>query len=103
MSGFRPPENEQDAETFSQMTEEVSQMLPLVWGRSEAVDGIQECLKAFYVIISTEDSYNKPSCALLHIIDKIPKSFLDLSTKTILEESGQQNGEAKTVVGLQVN
>ncbi len=88
-------------ETFFSEAQEVSMMLPLVWGRSEATDGVEECLKAFYVIISTEESYSKPSCALVSVIDKIPRRFLNLSTKAILEESGQQQGEAKTVIGLQ--
>ena len=47
------------------------------------------------------DSYSKPSSALLHIIDKIPRAFLDRATQTILEDTGQQQGESKAVVGLQ--
>ena len=60
LSGFRSNANSSngnkndDEQQFASDTEEISQILPLIWGRSETVDGIQECLKAFYVIISTE-------------------------------------------------
>ena len=105
LAGYRMPDRlqaqpEQMGQFFMEVAE-VSRILPLVWGRSHATDGVEECLKAFYVTISTEDSYSKPSCALASAITHIPRPFLDLSTKTILEESGQQQGEAKCVVGLQ--
>ncbi len=48
------------------------------------------------------ESDSKPSCALVHVVDKIPHQFLELAAKSILLESGQQQGEAKTVVALQV-
>ena len=64
--------------------------------------GVQECLSAFYAIITTEDdSFHKPSCALLHVLDKIPDLFLGRATRAMLEDSGQPQFEAKTVVGLQ--
>ncbi len=63
LSGYRPPDCSEDAdaeaiaearETFFRDTEEVSKIFPLLWSQTEATDGIQECLKAFYSIISTE-------------------------------------------------
>ena len=70
--------------------------------------GVQECLSAFYAIITTEDDSfagSKPSCALLHVVDKIPDALLSRATRAMLEDSGQhgqpQLFEAKTVVGLQ--
>ena len=41
-------------DAFVEHSKEVSKLLPLIWGRSPATEGVQECLKAFYVIISTE-------------------------------------------------
>ena len=70
--------------------------------RSVDTRGVQECLKAFYAIITTEDdSFAKPSCALLHVVDKIPDVLLGSATRAMLEDSGQPQFEAKTVVGLQ--
>ena len=66
--------------------------------------GVQECLSAFYAIITTEDDSfagSKPSCALLHVVDKIPDVLLGSATRAMLEDSGQPQFEAKTVVGLQ--
>ncbi len=64
LAGYRLPQqvegeaNEEQEEAakeeFFRETAEVSKMLPLVWGRSDDTDGVEECLKAFYVIISTE-------------------------------------------------
>lgn len=55
LAGYRRVEGEDSSsDAFERDTAEVSRMLPLVWGRSEDTDGIQECLKAFYIIISTE-------------------------------------------------
>ena len=102
LAGYKRPADDARVQDFASSCANVSRMLPLVWGRSEATDGIQQALKAFYAIISTEDSYCKPSCALLNVIDKVPRAFLDMATHTILEESGQQQGEAKTVIGLRV-
>jgi ubiquitin carboxyl-terminal hydrolase 35/38 len=51
--------------------------------------------------VSAADSYSKPSCALLHVIDKIPPAFLSRAARQILEDSRQEQNEAKTVVGLQ--
>ena len=70
--------------------------------RSVDTRGVQECLQAFYAIITTEDdSFAKPSCALLHVVDKIPDVLLGSATRAMLEDSGQPQFEAKTVVGLQ--
>ena len=68
--------------------------------RSVDTRGVQECLNAFYAIITTEGD-DKPSCALLHVVDKIPENLLHGATRHMLEDSGQPQFEAKTVVGLQ--
>lgn len=99
MAGFRhadPPGN------FFSQTENISKVFPLIWGQSESRDGIQECLKAFYSIISSEDSYSAPSCALASVIDKIPQYLLEGATHDLLEDSNLPHGEARTVLALQV-
>lgn len=128
MAGFRVNSGETApaAAQFSADANQVSGMLTLIWGQTTDTEVMQKCLHAFYVIISTEggmiqsfksqlsqqsfhsvlplfsDSFGKPSCALLRVIEKIPKHFLDGATKTILDDSCRSDGEAKTVVGLQV-
>ena len=103
MAGYgTPASGPGDREAFGADAQEVSRMLPLIWGRSVDTQGVQECLTAFYAIITTEDdSFNKPSCALLHVVDKIPDAFLRSASRTMLDDSGQPQFEAKTVVGLQ--
>lgn len=103
LAGYQVHAIKSDQMNFFEATEEVSQMLPLIWGRSAATEGIQECLKAFYSIISSEgkDALSSPSCGLMTIIDKIPNFFLERATQAILDESSQASGEARTVVGLQ--
>eukprot|EP00094_Tigriopus_californicus_P007715 TCALIF_07430-PA protein Name:"Similar to USP35 Ubiquitin carboxyl-terminal hydrolase 35 (Homo sapiens)" AED:0.04 eAED:0.04 QI:47/1/0.90/1/1/1/11/0/1115 len=103
LAGYQIHAVKSDQMNFFEATDEVSQMLPLIWGRSAATDGIQECLKAFYSIISSEgkDALSSPSCGLMAIIDKIPNVFLERATQAILDESSQATGEARTVIGLQ--
>ena len=87
---------------FFSQTDNISKIFPLVWGQSESPDGIQECLKAFYSIISSEDSYSAPSCALASVIDKIPQYLLEGATQALLDDSNLPQGEARTVLALQV-
>jgi hypothetical protein len=55
MAGYRmQTETAEARKTFSAAADEVGKMLPLVWGRSTDTEGVQECLKTFYDIISTE-------------------------------------------------
>ena len=101
LAGFRMPPSSED--TFLAAVNQVSKMLPLLWGRTADSDGIQRCLEAFYAIITAEeaDASNRPSCALLYVVDKIPPPFLKRATLMILEDSGVAANEAKTVAGLQ--
>jgi len=101
LASFRLPQEDSLKAAFCSETAEISKILPLVWSRSEARDSLDECLKAFYCIVSTEDSDSKPSCALLNVIDKVPRPYLEMATTTILEESSHQQGEAKAVYALQ--
>lgn len=103
LAGFRRFSHEPEVKrAFWTKTEHVSRMLPLVWGRSESVNGVQECLKAFYVIISkNEENFTQPSSALSCLMEKIPSHFLNVAADVILRESSQQQGEANAVIALQ--
>ena len=59
LAGFRMAnkegrDEEEEEKEFFRETDEVSKILPLIWGQSDATDGVDDCLKAFYIIISTE-------------------------------------------------
>lgn len=55
LSGFRstlPPQELPDEE-FILKADEISQILPLIWGQSVDMTCIKECLQVFYTIISS--------------------------------------------------
>lgn len=69
LAGYQVHAIKSDQMNFFEATEEVSQMLPLIWGRSAATEGIQECLKAFYSIISSEGKGKIKEKAVRALID----------------------------------
>eukprot|EP00095_Tigriopus_kingsejongensis_P010320 maker-scaffold187_size272365-snap-gene-1.28 protein:Tk10320 transcript:maker-scaffold187_size272365-snap-gene-1.28-mRNA-1 annotation:"ubiquitin carboxyl-terminal hydrolase 38-like" len=103
LAGYQIQHVGQDWEVFEQATEDVSLMLPLIWGRSSSVDGILDSLRVFYTIMSSEgkDYLSSPGCGLLSIIDKIPTFFQEKAVQDMVEQSSQPSGEARAVIVLE--
>lgn len=91
---------------FVEKADLVSDILSRIWGQSlETRECIEEGLRLFYDIISSSDSYSRPSCALMSFIDKVPSAMMEKALETIIDEKSVTTNyeEGRTVVGLLVN
>ena len=87
---------------FLGQAERFSGIVSQVW--SAQPDCINDCLHTYYNVISTRDSYSRPSCALLCVIDKIPGPLLDSAMQAMIELSTKNSNdkdEGRTVAALQ--
>ena len=89
---------------FVERVDNVSQILQLIWGQSTEHQNIQACLREFYCLISTSrDEHEKPSCALMSFVDKLPSAMMEKAMAVLIEDNyAVAHEEGKTVIGLQV-
>ena len=79
--------------------EEVASILRLIYGNPDCqVEIINESLMAFYTLVnSADEEQHQPSPALAQFVSRIPTAYLNLGSKTLLED---ERDESKTVVAM---
>ena len=53
LARFRPPESETLSVDFMAKSDVISKILTLVWGRTDEIDSVRDCLRHFYETISS--------------------------------------------------